>query len=165
VTYLITFACYGAHLHGDDSGSVDRLHNQRGSRAISANSGRAALERRLMDQPTYTLDKPRRGTVLVSLIERAKQRGWDLLAAHVRTNHVHIIIDADATRERVMNDLKSYASHCLNHAGLDSRDRKRWARHGSTRWLRGRARVDAAVRYVVERQGEPMAIYVAERRH
>jgi hypothetical protein len=27
MTYLITFFCYGAHLHGDERGTVDRHHN------------------------------------------------------------------------------------------------------------------------------------------
>jgi len=25
--YLITFACYGAHIHGEEAGSVDQCHN------------------------------------------------------------------------------------------------------------------------------------------
>jgi len=37
VIYLITFACYGAHLHGDESGSVDRKHNLPGGRMLGAN--------------------------------------------------------------------------------------------------------------------------------
>jgi hypothetical protein len=60
-----------------------------------------------------------------------------------------------------MNDLKSYASRALNQAGLDGPERKRWARYGSTLWL-GVERdehLDAAVRYVAEQQGEPMAVY------
>jgi hypothetical protein len=27
MTYLITFVCYGCHLYGYESGSVDRGHN------------------------------------------------------------------------------------------------------------------------------------------
>ena len=133
MTYLITFACYGAHLHGDESGSIDRLHNLPGSRVISADAGRAALERRLMNQSPYSLDQPRRNAVLAALLERAKQRGWTVIAAHVRTNHVHVIVDANAKPEGVMNDLKSYVSRHLNGMGFDTTDRKRWARHGSTR--------------------------------
>jgi REP element-mobilizing transposase RayT len=165
VTYLITFSCYGAHLHGDESGSIDRKHNQPGTPVIAADRGRTSLERGLMDQAAYTLDQPRRDAVLFSILERATQLGWAVLAGHVRTNHVHIVIDADATPERVMNDLKSYASRCLNQAGFDSPNRKRWARHGSTRWLRSRTNIDSAMRYVIEKQGDPMAIYVAECRH
>jgi len=161
VTYLITFACYGAHLHGDEAGSVDRQHNKPGSRAISADPGRVKLEHRLMNQPPYIMDQARRDAVLASLVERSLQRGWDLLAAHVRANHVHVVVVAEVAPERIMNDLKSYASRFLNRLELDTPDRKRWARHGSTRWLADADRVVAAIRYVVEKQGDPMAVYVA----
>lgn len=161
MTYLITFACYGAHLHGDETGSVDRIHNQPGSRAIATDQGRVNLERRLMDQPPYVMDQARRDAVLAALLERSSQRGWELLAAHVRENHVHIVIGADVVPERIMNDLKSYASRVLNRLHLETPDRKRWARHGSTRWLRGSKNVVAAIRYVIEKHGDSMAVYVA----
>ena len=161
MTYLITFACYGAHLHGDQAGSVDRLHNQPGTRAIESDAGRVRLERSLMDQPLYTMNHARREAVLAGLVERASQRGWKLLAAHVRANHVHVVIVADAVPERILNDLKAYASRFLNRLGLDTPDRKRWARHGSTRWLAATESVVAAIRYVIEKQGDPMAVYVA----
>jgi len=86
-----------------------------------------------------------------------------LIAAHVRTNHIHAIVDAEVKPERIMNDLKSYASRCLNQSGLDTPDRKCWARHGSTRWLRDRKNIDAALKYLAEKQGDVMAIYVAAR--
>jgi hypothetical protein len=63
-----------------------------------------------------------------------------------------------------LNDLKSYASRRLNQSGFDTRDCKRWARHGSTRWLLGRKKIDTATKYVLERQGHPMAPYFAEDR-
>src|SRR6266496_3146556 len=62
-------------------------------------------------------------------------RGWNLLAAHVRSNHVHTVVEAEAEPERVMNDFKIYASRRLTRMSLDEPNRKRWARHGSTRWL------------------------------
>ena len=60
-----------------------------------------------------------------------------------------------------MNDLKSYASRMLNQSGLDEASRKRWARHGSTRWLWNRESVSDAVRYIVEGQGVTMAVFQA----
>lgn len=164
VTYLITFACYGAHLHGEESGSVDRKHNQPGSPAVNADPGRVALERRLMNQRPYNLDEPRRSAVLSALLDRANRRGWSILAAHVRSTHVHLVIEADATPERVMNDLKSYGSRVLNQSGFDTPDRQRWARHGSTRWLRDHEAIEYAIRYVLEKQGDPMAWHVSDRR-
>jgi hypothetical protein len=60
----------------------------------------------------------------------------------------------------IMNNFKSYASRKLNSQGLDGPDRKRWARHGSRLWKD--EDVFDAIRYVVEEQGEPMAVFVAE---
>jgi REP element-mobilizing transposase RayT len=114
-----------------------------------------------MDQPPYRLDRMHREAVLAALIERCLQRQWELLAAHVRTNHVHVVVEAGARPDRVMNDLKSYASRCLNQLGLDDPARKRWARHGSTRWLWKPDHVSAAIRYVVDEQGGPMAAFEA----
>jgi REP element-mobilizing transposase RayT len=161
VTYFITFACYGCHLHGDELGSVDRSHNLPGSRLIEADSKRASAELQRMDQLPYSMDKSRRDIVLAALLERCIQRNWNLIAAHVRTNHVHIVVAAEARPERLMNDFKSYASRCLNQAGLGRSARKRWARHGSTRWLWKRDDVSAAIRYVVDEQGDPMAVFEA----
>ena len=84
------------------------------------------------------------------------QRGWRLLAAHVRSNHVHT---AEVPPERVMNDFKAYASRRLNRMRLDEPDRKRWARHGSTRFLWKPEHVWAAIHYVVDEQGDAMSVF------
>jgi len=51
VIYLITFACYGCHMHGDESDSVDRKHSLHGSRLVEADPQRVAAERQQMEQP------------------------------------------------------------------------------------------------------------------
>jgi REP element-mobilizing transposase RayT len=160
--YFITFTCYGAHLHGDESGSVDRNHNVPGGRLADGNPARLALKREQMDQPPYSLDRVRREAVLSSLREVCSHRSWSLYAAHVRTNHVHIVVEADVRPEMVMNAFKSYASRGLNRMGGDGPERKRWARHGSTLWLWKDEDVREAIRYVVSGQGEPMAVYQAD---
>lgn len=138
---------------------MDRLHNVPGTPRLAPDAGRVALERRLMDQEPYNMDQARRDTVLAAIVERCSERGWTLIAAHVRTNHVHLIVDTDATAARVMNDLKSYASRVLNQHGFDSPERKRWARHGSTRCLRERENVASAIEYVTGKQGDSMAVF------
>ena len=80
------------------------------------------------------------------------------LAAHVRSNHVHAVVDAEVSPERVMSDFKGYASRRLNQMSLDDPNRKRWARHGSTRWLWKPKHVAAAMQYVVAGQGEAMSV-------
>jgi len=114
-----------------------------------------------MHQPPYTLDQEARSAVLEALREVCLHRGWGLLAAHVRTNHVHAILEAEVQPERVMNALKSYASRALNRQRCDGMVRRRWAHHGSTRWLWKDQDVREAIQYVVHEQGEPMAVFFA----
>jgi REP element-mobilizing transposase RayT len=161
VTYLITFVCYGRHLHGCESGSVDLDHNMHGTPILEVDSARAAAVRARMDQEPYNLDQIRREGVLEGIQEVCGRRGWNLLAAHVRSNHVHTVVEAEAPPERVMHDFKSYASLRLNRMKLDEPGRKRWARHGSTRWLWKPQHVSAAMRYVVGEQGDAMSVFEA----
>jgi len=108
------------------------------------------------------LDRERRTAVLSALRGHCTHSGWSLLAAHVRTNHVHAVVEANVRPEKVMNEFKSYASRELNRLENDGPDRKRWARHGSTRWLWKDEDLQQALQYVIEEQGEPMALFVAE---
>jgi REP element-mobilizing transposase RayT len=115
-----------------------------------------------MVQEPYLLDQGRRAAVLEAIGDVCLNRGWNLRAAHVRSTHVHVVMEADIRPEKVLNYFKSYASRYLNGLGMDEPDRRRWARHGSTRWLWKDEDVREAIRYVVEEQGEPMAVYLSE---
>lgn len=112
-----------------------------------------------MKQEPYLLDAVRREVVLTSLQQVCLHRDWTLLAAHVRTNHVHVVVAAHPSAEHVMNAFKAYASRALNGMALDTAERRHWARHGSTRHLWTRQAVSAAVHYVVSEQGDPMAFF------
>ena len=138
---------------------MDRRHNLPGGPLVGASDARVLAECYRMEQPPYAMDATRRDVVLKAVRFRCDRQNWMLLAAHVRTNHVHLIAEAEAAPERIMNDLKSYASRCLNQSGLDSPNRKRWARHGSTRWLWNREQISAAIIYVIEGQGETMSLF------
>jgi|SRR5688572_8900595 len=157
-TYLITFVCYGSWLPGQ-AGAVDRTDNVFGSRLPDANPNQQSYSTQRILQPPYLLDSPRRKIVLEAIKEVCCHRHWNLVSAHVRTNHVHIVIAANQPPEHVMTTLKAYASRALNQANLDGPDRRRWARHGSTRHLWTKEAVSAAVHYVVCEQGEPMEVW------
>jgi REP element-mobilizing transposase RayT len=157
--YLITFSCYGCHLHGCESGSVDRRHNTYGLPSLPTDEERRVGVAALMTDPPYRLDDVRRSLVMKAMQSLSSRRGWLLVAAHVRTTHVHVVIEADCDPERVMCALKAQASHCLNESGLERAGLKRWTRQGSTRWLWNERDVATAVRYVVEGQGEAMAVF------
>jgi REP element-mobilizing transposase RayT len=160
--YFITSACYGAHLHGDESGSVDRHHNVPGAPLAEADPERVEVKREQMDQAPYLLDRDRRVVVLDALREVCSHRNWRLWAAHVRANHVHVVVEGDVRPEKVMHAFKTYASRNLNRLEIDEPDRKRWARHGSSRWLWKDEDARRAIQYVVSEQGEPMEVFLAE---
>jgi len=164
VIYLITFAGYGRHLQGSESGSVDSEHNVPGTPILGVDSARAAAEGKRMDQAPYNLDQIRRDVVLEAIREVCAHRGWSLLAAHVRSNHVHAVVEAEIPPERVMRDFKAYASLRLNQMKVDEPGRKRWARHGSTRWLWKPQHVSAAIQYVVREQGDAMSVFESHER-
>ena len=115
-----------------------------------------------MKQKPYVLDRARRPIVLCSLREVCTHRGWALLAAHVRSSHVHVVLTSLEAPEKIMIAFKSYASRALNHEHLDPPSRRRWAHHGSTRYLWKPKQVTAAIEYVVWGQGKPMAVWRKE---
>jgi REP element-mobilizing transposase RayT len=102
-----------------------------------------------------------RAIVLKAIVEVCRYRCWSLLAAQVRSNHIHAVVDADVAPEAVMNAFKSYASRALNVREPGHSGRIRWARHGSAQYLWSSTTVAAAVRYILDKQGEPMACYQA----
>ncbi len=115
-----------------------------------------------MLQLPYVLNSSSREAVLEAVKEVCRHRGWPLLAGHVRSSHVHVVVEADIRPEKALNDFKACASRSLNYLGFDEPGRKRWAHHGSTRWLWRDRDVQQAIRYVIDGQSEPMAGFIAE---
>ncbi len=151
MVYLITFSCYGSHVPGDEI-FVSRRNNRVGARRSPPSSALASAARAAMIRPAQELDAEQRQIVLLAIVNVCRHRTWTLLAAHVRTAHVHVVVAGDVAPERIMNALKSYASRALNC-------HRRWARHGSTRYLWTPEEGANAIHYVVSKQGEPMAVY------
>jgi REP element-mobilizing transposase RayT len=116
-----------------------------------------------LKQPPFEMDADQRAVTLEAIREVCRHRHWQLLAAHIRTNHVHTVVDAggEVAPEFVMNTFKSYASRALNLCESKTKGRLRRARHGRIRCLISYDEVGAAVHYVLEKQGEPMACHLS----
>jgi REP element-mobilizing transposase RayT len=160
--YLITWVCYGTWLPGRP-GSVERHHglNRFNAPFPEPNPEREEKKRMQLVQTPFELDILRRRVVLASLREVCCFRGWTLLAAHVRPKHVHVVVSASVRPERVMIAFKAYSTRLLNSCKFDEPDRRRWATHGSTRYLWTAEAIRNAIVYVVHEQGPPMAVYEA----
>jgi REP element-mobilizing transposase RayT len=159
LAYHITIRCYGTRLHGDESGSVHHDNSIFGTPILPHKPALRQHEEDIMDQPPYEMDSSRRQIVLETIRQVCSYRGWDLYAAHVRVNHWHVVVQANCPPEKILHDLKAYASRNLTKANLDNKDRKRWARHGSTQYKWTEDDVESAIHYVIREQGEPMEFY------
>ena len=154
--YFLTFACYGARLHGSEKGSVDRHHNAARTPLLPADpSWLLAGRGRMLDSPAL-LNARARSIALAATRDACAFRGWVLHAAHVRSNHVHVVVAAQVGPSELLKKLKTRISRTLNE---QVGKRRWWAHHGSTIPLWDPHRVDDAVKYTWD-QGKPMARYV-----
>lgn len=153
LAYFITFTCYGARLHGNPNGSVERLRDGGGVRELAIDRPREQHERSLLVAGPASLEASQRQFVASAIEGVAEFRGWTLWALNVRSNHVHVVVSAPVQPERVMNAFKSWATRRLREAGLASETARLWTRHGSTRYLWKEEDIAAAVQYVLEGQG------------
>jgi REP element-mobilizing transposase RayT len=117
----------------------------------------AYWQSRLNEAP-WVLDDDARRLMLQITLTVCERRQWTVYAVHVRTNHIHTVISANVTPERVLCDLKAYSTRAFR-CRTDSPRRRHWANHGSTRYLWNQASVNAAIDYVLNGQGVAMARY------
>jgi REP element-mobilizing transposase RayT len=136
---------------------VDRAHSAWKGRYLNPDPALQLFELSLLRNPPVRLDENERLTVVESIRKVCQHEGWPLHAAHVRSNHVHVVVSGDGNVNAMMAKLKAYASRALN--ARFGHVPKRWTRHGSTVWLWDRREVDKAVGYVLQDQGSPMARY------
>ena len=122
LAYFITFTTYGTWLPGSakGQGSVDAEHNVYGTPFVDPDAEREQAARETMVQPPYVMSAAERSVVCKAIVGLALDRGWRLLAVHVRTNHVHVVVTADRDPGRIMSDMKGRASRDLT-GGLRQR--------------------------------------------
>ena len=166
LAYFITFSTYGTWLHGSakGKGSVDKDHNTYGTPFLEPDEQREQAAREAMVQSPYVMSQAEREIVCKAIVDLARDRGWLLLAIHVRSNHVHVVVSVERDPGRVMSDMKARASRELTLAGFDNAARRRWTRHGSTLHLFREEEVEAKIQYTLDQQGERMAWYAKEPR-
>jgi len=93
------------------------------------------------------------------MVDLCKRRKWRLYATHIRPEHVHTVVQAADKPEDVMNALKAFATRRLNQFESNEKNRKRWSRHGSTRYIWDDEGLASTIDYVIRGQGKAMAYY------
>lgn len=119
-TYLLSFACQGAGLAGA-TGRVNRRFSALVAARTQQNLAHLAPQQARLTQPCCDSGATSRSITLRAIREVCGRKAWNLLAANVRRDHVHVVVQAEAPPERVISTLKLYTISALNE---DCRDRR-----------------------------------------
>ncbi|MBV9265179.1 MAG: hypothetical protein JO061_03320 [Acidobacteriaceae bacterium] len=160
LAYFLTFSTYGTHLPGSEKGWVDARHRLPGSPLLTRNAQREKYWRIQLNEFPCTFDQEARIRVLEAILSVCFYRRWVTHAIHVRSMHVHAVLCGEARPERMIIDLKAYATRSLRSGAVGPNQRSRyWTRHGSTRYLWNEVSLLAAIDYVLNGQGARMSCY------
>jgi hypothetical protein len=129
-------------MRGDEKGSVDRPREGRGG-PIEPSATLVNYGERIMTHSAASLDLGESLLVLSAIRETCAFRHWTLLAAHVRSTHVHLVVEGIIEASWAIRDFKAYPTRALKREAV----RPRWARGGNVRLLSDSRAVLAAVRY------------------
>ena len=154
LAYFISFRTYGTWLHGDARGSIDRRHNVYGMPYMEANKDWQRFNQQLLRAKPFLLNDRQRQVVEEAIRETCRIRKWTLLALHVRTNHVHVVVTANKKPELVLNAFKANATRRLREERLWPHKFSPWAFKGSKRRLWNEKSVERAIEYVLYGQGD-----------
>ncbi|MCG3183747.1 MAG: hypothetical protein ICCCNLDF_01856 [Planctomycetes bacterium] len=154
--YLLTWNTFGTWLHGDERGSVDRKGNTFREKFLGHDPLLEAANRRRMNHPPLILDARQRGCVRRAIESDCGKRGRQILALNVRTNHVHLVVAAHDSVDRVLHNVKAWSTRALRDAGLVDRNTPVWTSSGNKRVLDTPESVSAAIDYVLLEQGEDL---------
>ena len=103
--------------------------------------------------------------VLEQLIETATHRKWRLSAVSIMATHFHAVIHAphEIDPDRLLGDLKAWASRKLNRTLGDAVAEEWWTEGGSKRPLYDDAAILDAIEYTLFKQADSLVVWCAER--
>ena len=116
--YFLTFGTYGSRLHGDERETWVRRDGW-AEVPQPFNPRRARFEAAELKQEPVTITPAMRSVIEAAIADVCQHREWTLLALNVRLEHVHAVVVAEGVApERVVNDVKAYATRRMREQGL-----------------------------------------------
>ena len=153
LAYFITVRAYGMWLHGDRRGSVDREHNVPGTPLAEPDRMREESAAGRMRHGPMRFGGKAAGVVKAAVTELCLHRKWHLYAVNMRSNHLHVVVYAEVSAERVLSDVKARTTRRLREERFVGAEERPWAVHGSTPYMWTPEQLLGAIDYVMNRQG------------
>ncbi len=157
--YFITCRTYGTWLHGDKRESVDRNHNVFLTPKIKQNVGLQNRMQNVCNEEAFMMNASQRQIVLQSIIDTCQCSQWHLYTAHVRVNHMHVVLKSEKEPEKIATTLKAYATRYLKKHHPQLNRERFWSRGASTGYIFQSDNIFRAMQYTIEEQGKEMALY------
>jgi REP element-mobilizing transposase RayT len=157
LAYFLTWTTYGSWLPGDERGWVAKPGQFR-----APDPARKQEARQRMTETPLTLDPEQRRMVEDTIADHCRIRGWHMHAVNARAQHVHVVVTAPGRDPKEVRDqFKAWCTRRLKqreqtlHGANQVIRQHWWTERGSERWLNNSESLEAAIRYVLECQGEP----------
>lgn len=154
--FMITWSTYGTWLPGDQRGRVLFRHGWQLPDPVLKLEAAAR-----MTETACRLDLGQRRAVEEQAVETCCWRGWELHAVNCRSNHLHVVVSADAHPKTIRSQLKAWCTRKLKTleaariaaSGVPSAIREHWwAERGSQRYINDIDSLEAAILYVRDGQ-------------
>jgi REP element-mobilizing transposase RayT len=147
LAFFLTWTTYGTWLSGDERGWAKR------SGGIQApDPSRKRRAERLMAEPPCHLRDGQRRLVEETIADNCRIRGWHLHTVTCRTNHVHVVVAAQAYHPEVIRDqFKAWCTRKLKERQQSRYETVRknwWTERGSERYINDEQGLEAAILYV-----------------
>lgn len=88
-------------------------------------------------------------------LTHCEHRGWFLHATNARSNHVHLVVSANAKPKTVRSQLKANCTRALRMQPLPLIADPTWAKGGDIALLKTDTQLENAIRYVTDAQERP----------
>jgi REP element-mobilizing transposase RayT len=175
--WLLTSTFYGNWLPGDPRGFVSRVRDTRPDDPPSKARHEHDIPGTPYDEdlrglyhhaqgqlkcPPIRIDQEQAQALLAQFQETASIRRWELLAAAIMSNHLHLVVGVNGNPcpKKVLGDFKAYGSRVLSKRAGKPSSGTWWTYGGSRRKLPTEESVRAAIEYVLD-QPHALVIWIA----
>jgi REP element-mobilizing transposase RayT len=170
--WLVTWTTFGTWLPGARADFVSRICDEHGNHVIHNIPGtpydadmpeQENFARSQMKGPPVCLDRTTADTLIKQFQETARIRGWELEAASVMHNHMHLVVgvDGDPDPQSILETFKSWATRAIKKVRPLPPNGTFWTAKGSKRKRPDDSSFRNAVIYVVRTQPDPLAVCYA----
>jgi len=155
LAYHITFGTYGARLHGDEKGTVDRRTNVPGTPVVGEIDARRRIEMDRMRFPPVFLTAEQRRHAEAVIPEICTRGGWTHHVSAAGPDHVHVVLTTDRDGQKVRHWLKRWLGESLSARWRLIVGQSWWAEGGSVKRIWENRYFREAVEYVRNQRATP----------